>query len=55
MKSSVPGYMKWLPPKATATISRCEFFGRVKKSGFITGRHRGAKKGNSVEFAEHRQ
>jgi uncharacterized protein (DUF58 family) len=27
----------------------------VKKSGFITGRHRGAKKGNSVEFAEHRQ
>jgi uncharacterized protein (DUF58 family) len=47
--------MKWLPPKATATISRCEFFGRVKKSGFITGRHRGAKKGNSVEFAEHRQ
>ena len=55
MKSSVPSYMKWLPPKATATISRCEFFGRVKKSGFITGRHRGAKKGNSVEFAEHRQ
>ncbi len=47
--------MKWLPPKTTATISRCEFFGRTMKSGFISGRHRSPKKGNSVEFAEHRQ
>ena len=51
----VPEYMKWLPAKTTATISRCEFFGRTMKSGFISGRHRSPKKGNSVEFAEHRQ
>lgn len=50
-----PEYMKWLPPKTTATISRCELFGRTMKSGFISGRHRSPKKGNSVEFAEHRQ
>ena len=53
MKS--PDYMKWLPPKSTAAISRCEFFARSRKTGFITGRHRSPKKGNSVEFAEHRQ
>lgn len=47
--------MRWLPPKTTATIARCEFFGRTMKSGFISGRHRSPKKGNSVEFAEHRQ
>ena len=55
MKADAPSYMKWLPPKTTATISRCEFFGRTMKSGFISGRHRSPKKGNSVEFAEHRQ
>ena len=54
-KLSQPSYMKWLPPKTTATISRCELFGRTMKSGFISGRHRSPKKGNSVEFAEHRQ
>jgi uncharacterized protein (DUF58 family) len=53
MKS--PEYMKWLPPKTTAAISRCELFGRTMKLGFISGRHRSPKKGNSVEFAEHRQ
>lgn len=47
--------MKWLPPDTTAAISRCELFGRTMKSGFISGRHRSPKKGNSVEFAEHRQ
>ncbi|MBQ6135846.1 MAG: DUF58 domain-containing protein [Kiritimatiellae bacterium] len=50
-----PSYMKWLPPSTTATITRCELFGRTMKSGFISGRHRSPKKGNSVEFAEHRQ
>ena len=54
-KLDQPSYMKWLPPKTTATISRCELFGRTMKSGFISGRHRSPKKGNSVEFAEHRQ
>ena len=50
-----PGYMKWLPPATTATIARCEFFGRSMKNGFISGKHRSPKKGFSVEFAEHRQ
>ena len=50
-----PSYMKWLPPATTATISRCEFFGRTMKNGFISGKHRSPKKGFSVEFAEHRQ
>ena len=50
-----PAYMKWLPPKTTATIARCEFFGRTMKSGFISGKHRSPKKGFSVEVAEHRQ
>ena len=53
--TSQPDYMKWLPPSSTATISRCELFGRTMKSGFISGRHRSPKKGFSVEFAEHRQ
>lgn len=55
MAAKQPDYMKWLPPKTTATIARCELFGRTMKSGFISGRHRSPKKGNSVEFAEHRQ
>jgi len=55
MAAKQPDYMKWLPPKTTAAISRCELFGRTMKSGFISGRHRSPKKGNSVEFAEHRQ
>ena len=54
-KAQQPSYMKWLPPSAMATISRCELFGRTMKMGFISGRHRSPKKGNSVEFAEHRQ
>lgn len=51
---AAPSYMKWLPPSTTATIARCELFGRTMKAGFIAGRHRSPKKGNSVEFAEHR-
>lgn len=54
-KPEQPAYMKWLPPTTTAGISRCEFFARRMKTGFISGRHRSPKKGNSVEFAEHRQ
>ena len=54
-ESAQPAYMKWLPPKTTATISRCELFARGMMSGFISGRHRSPKKGFSVEFAEHRQ
>ena len=47
--------MRWLPPETTAAIGRCEIFARTRKLGFISGRHRSPKKGNSVEFAEHRE
>ena len=50
-----PAYMKWLPGKTTATISRFEFMARGLVDGFISGRHRSPRKGFSVEFAEHRQ
>ena len=50
-----PSYLKWLPSKTTATISRCEIVARGMVEGFIAGRHRSPKKGFSVEFAEHRQ
>lgn len=50
-----PSYMRWLPSKTTATISRCELIARGMVEGFISGRHRSPKKGFSVEFAEHRQ
>lgn len=55
MGGGIPDYLKWLPADLTAVVSRCEFFGRTMKAGFISGRHRSPKKGNSVEFAEHRQ
>ena len=47
--------MRWLPPKTTATICRCEFACRGRMNGFINGRHRSSKKGASVEFADYRQ
>jgi uncharacterized protein (DUF58 family) len=53
--NGAPSYMKWLPSKTTATISRCEFMARGMVDGFISGRHRSPKKGFSVEFAEHRE
>ena len=49
-----PPYMRWLPPKATGTISRLEFTARGAVDGFISGRHRSPRKGASIEFAEHR-
>jgi len=53
--SALPSFMKWLPVSTTATINRCEFMCRGPMDGFITGRHRSAKKGASVEFADYRQ
>ena len=52
---ALPSFMKWLPVSTTATINRCEFMCRGPMDGFITGRHRSAKKGASVEFADYRQ
>ena len=53
--NNLPSFMKWLPVSTTATINRCEFMCRGPMDGFITGRHRSAKKGASVEFADYRQ
>ena len=55
MPNALPSFMKWLPVSTTATINRCEFMCRAPMDGFITGRHRSAKKGASVEFADYRQ
>ncbi len=55
LSSTGPRYLKWLPGKTTATITRCEFLARGMVDGFIAGRHRSPRKGFSVEFAEHRQ
>ncbi len=49
-----PRYMRWLPAAATATLSRFEFSARGVVEGFVSGRHRSARKGASTEFAEHR-
>ena len=47
MPNALPSFMKWLPVSTTATINRCEFMCRAPMDGFITGRHRSAKKGAS--------
>ena len=53
--SSLPTFLRWLPPRTTATINRCEFVCHGRMDGFIAGRHRSAKKGASVEFTDYRQ
>lgn len=52
---ALPAYMKWLPATAIETVGRLEFLARGTVDGFISGRHRSARKGASAEFAEHRQ
>jgi len=49
-----PSYMRWLPAEAMGRLGRLEFFARGTVDGFIAGKHRSARKGASVEFAEHR-
>ncbi len=46
--------MRWLPVETAERLGRLEFFARGIVDGFIAGRHRSARKGASVEFAEHR-
>ena len=48
-------YMKWLPAAALKTLGRLEFLAHGTVDGFISGKHKSARKGASVEFAEHRQ
>lgn len=52
---ALPSYMKWLPAEAIETISRLEFLAHGTVEGFVSGKHKSARKGASVEFAEHRQ
>jgi len=49
-----PTYMRWLPAEAMSRLGRLEFVARGTVDGFIAGKHRSARKGASVEFAEHR-
>lgn len=51
---SIPSYMRWLPPEATATLAHLEFQAHGAVDGFISGRHRSHRMGSSTEFAEHR-
>lgn len=51
---ALPGYMKWLPPEAVERLGRLEFLAHGTVDGFVSGRHRSARKGASAEFAEHR-
>ena len=46
--------MRWLPAEAIDRLGRLEFSPRLPMEGFVAGRHRSARKGASVEFAEHR-
>ena len=52
---ALPAYMKWLPATALETIGRLEFLAHGTVDGFISGKHKSARKGASAEFAEHRQ
>jgi len=51
---TLPPYMRWLPSEAISRLGRLEFFAHGTVDGFIAGKHRSARKGASVEFAEHR-
>lgn len=52
---SVPSYMRWLPAETIQRLGRLEFLARGTVDGFISGKHRSARKGASVEFAQHRE
>jgi len=49
-----PAYMRWLPAETIERLGRLEFSPHGTVDGFISGKHRSARKGASVEFAEHR-
>ena len=46
--------MRWLPAETISRLGRLEFSPHGAVDGFIAGKHRSARKGASVEFAEHR-
>lgn len=47
--------MRWLPAETIERLGRLEFAPHGTVDGFISGKHRSARKGASVEFAEHRE
>ena len=47
--------MRWLPAEAISRLGKLEFSPHGAVDGFIAGKHRSARKGASVEFAEHRE
>ena len=47
--------MRFLPAEVISRLCKLEFSPRGTVDGFIAGRHRSARKGASVEFAEHRE
>ena len=47
--------MRWLPAESISRLGKLEFSPHGAVDGFIAGRHRSARKGASVEFAEHRE
>ncbi|MBL8880770.1 MAG: DUF58 domain-containing protein, partial [Phycisphaerales bacterium] len=51
----MPDSPKYLSPEAIARLRGLELRARTIVAGFISGMHRSAYRGYSVEFAEHRQ
>lgn len=51
----MPASPKFLDPEAIARLHGLELRARAVVAGFISGMHRSAYRGYSVEFAEHRQ
>ena len=52
---NAPSYLRSLPAETIERLGRLEFSPHGAVDGFIAGRHRSARKGASVEFAEHRE
>jgi uncharacterized protein (DUF58 family) len=49
-----PGAAALLPPVELLELGSLDFVARLVVEGFLTGRHRSATRGGSLEFAEHR-
>jgi len=53
--ADVASRSRFLDPEVLAEISRLDLRARQVVEGFVSGRHKSARKGYSVEFAEHRE
>jgi len=54
-KPTLPAAMELLPSETMGVMRRLEFESRKRMRGFLSGRHPSPDKGQSVEFAEHRE